>query len=55
MGDRQDLRINMTRLPQDELEDCVNQNLKKIRNKLDLNISDAQLLKSGKYRAKAKE
>jgi anaerobic magnesium-protoporphyrin IX monomethyl ester cyclase len=55
MGDRQDLRINMTSIPQDELEDCVNQNLKKIRDKLDLDITDAQLLKSGKYRAKAKE
>jgi len=55
MGDRQDLRINMTSIPQDELEDCVNQNLKRIRDKLDLDITDAQLLKSGKYRAKAKE
>ena len=55
MGDRQDLRINMTSIPQDELEGCVNQNLKRIRDKLDLDITDAQLLKSGKYRAKAKE
>ena len=55
MGDRQDLRINMTQIPQDELEECVNSNLKKIRDKLDLNLSDEQLLKSGKYRSKAKQ
>jgi radical SAM superfamily enzyme YgiQ (UPF0313 family) len=55
MGDRQDLRINLTGISRDKLEECVNSNLKKIRNKLDLDISDAQLLKSGKYRAKAKQ
>ena len=55
MGDRQDLRINMTSLPQEELEDCVNFNLKKIKDKLELDISDDQLLKSGKYRAKEKQ
>ncbi|MBT6339795.1 MAG: B12-binding domain-containing radical SAM protein [Desulfobacula sp.] len=55
MGDRQDLRINMTKMPQDKLEECVNSNLKKIRDKLDLDLSDEQLLKSGKYRSKAKQ
>jgi len=51
MGDRQDLRINLTGLSQARLEACVSSHLKKIRNKLNLEISDAQLLKSGKYRA----
>ena len=55
MGDRQDLRINMTKMQQDTLEECVNSNLKKIRDKLDLDLSDEQLLKSGKYRSKAKQ
>jgi len=55
MGDRQDLRINLTDIPRDKLENCVNSNLKKIRNKLNLDITDSQLLKSGKYRAKAKQ
>jgi len=51
MGDRQDLRINLTGLSRARLEACVSSHLKKIRNKLNLEISDAQLLKSGKYRA----
>lgn len=54
MGDRQDLRINITGMPQKKLEDCVKSHLKKIRDKLKLNISDKQLIKSDKYRAKLK-
>ncbi len=54
MGDRQDLRIDLTSIPQERLEQLVSSHLARIRDKLQLNISDAQLLKSGKYRARAK-
>jgi anaerobic magnesium-protoporphyrin IX monomethyl ester cyclase len=52
MGDRQDLRINLTGIPQDRLEGLVNSHLARIRDKLELDLSDEQLIKTGKYRAK---
>jgi radical SAM superfamily enzyme YgiQ (UPF0313 family) len=52
MGDRQDLRMNLTKIPQDQLEEIVNYHLKRIRDKLHLDLNDEQLIKSGKYRAK---
>ena len=52
MGDRQDLRLNLTRMSQAQLEECVNGHLRRIRDKLGLAISDQQLLKSGKYRVR---
>ena len=53
MGDRQDLRVNLTRIPSDRLERFDNSHLKRIRDKLHLELSDYQLLKSGKYRVKS--
>ncbi|MCX5847515.1 MAG: radical SAM protein [Deltaproteobacteria bacterium] len=50
MGDRQDLRVNLTKIPNDQLHDYVSAHLRRIRDKLQLNLSDDQLLKSGKYR-----
>jgi len=53
IGDRQDLRLNLTKISNDRLFNCVNDNLRRISDKLQLNLSDNQLLKSGKYRAKS--
>lgn len=53
MGDRQDLRINLTEISQQRLEELVASHLAKIRDKLGLDLSNQQLLKSGRYRAKA--
>jgi anaerobic magnesium-protoporphyrin IX monomethyl ester cyclase len=52
MGDRQDLRVNLTKIPTDQLQNCVNTHLRRIRDKLKLDLSDDQLVKSGKYRSK---
>ena len=52
MGDRQDLRVNLTKIPSNQLYDCVSAHLRRIRDKLKLDLSDDQLIKSGKYRAK---
>jgi anaerobic magnesium-protoporphyrin IX monomethyl ester cyclase len=53
MGDRQDLRVNLTKIPNNQLHDYVSAHLRRIRDKLKLDLSDNQLLKSGKYRAKS--
>jgi len=53
MGDRQDLRVNLTGMSSGNLEKCVNDHLRRIRDKLKLDLSDDQLIKSGKYRAKS--
>jgi len=50
MGDRQDLRVNLTEIEDEQLRDYVSAQLKRIRDKLRLDLSDRQLLKSGKYR-----
>lgn len=55
MGDRQDLRLNLTQIPQKRLEELVGAHLGRIRDKLKLNLSDDQLIKSGTYRAKSDE
>ena len=47
MGDRQDLHINMSQIPSNILEGMVLGNLKKIRDKLKLNLRDDQLIKTG--------
>jgi anaerobic magnesium-protoporphyrin IX monomethyl ester cyclase len=53
MGDRQDLRVNLTQIPDKQLHDHVSTHLRRIRDKLNLDLSDNQLLKSGKYRAQS--
>lgn len=52
MGDRQDLRLNLTRLSMERMEALVRGELARIRDKLGIRLSDSHLLKSGKYRAK---
>lgn len=52
MGDRQDFTINLTNMKQEEIESIVKKNLKKISEKLKLNIEEEKLIKSGHYRQK---
>lgn len=54
MGDRQDLRLNMTNMSDDELEACVDEGLKRCNEALNVGLTTDQLLKTQFYR-KAKE
>jgi anaerobic magnesium-protoporphyrin IX monomethyl ester cyclase len=51
MGDRQDLRLNMTSMTDEELESYVKEGLKKINDKLKIGLSSGQLIKTGHYRS----
>jgi hypothetical protein len=46
MGDRQDLRFNLTDIPNDELISAVQYHLKRISDKLGLGLKSDQLLKT---------
>lgn len=48
LGDRQDLRINLTNIPDDVFQSEVKKHLKKIADKLRLNLSEEKLIKTGK-------
>lgn len=52
MGDRQDLRINLTNIPTQHFISLVKEYLRKINTKLGFNIAEEKLIKSGHYRAK---
>lgn len=49
LGDRQDLRINLTNIPDEVLKAEVQKHLKRISDKLTLGFSDEKLLKTGSY------
>lgn len=49
MGDRQDLRINLTDIPDEVLINEVKMNLKRISDKLNLGITEKKLLKTGTF------
>lgn len=51
MGDRQDLRVNMTAMSDEELETLIGDGLKKINDALGIGLSTGQLLKTGHYRS----
>lgn len=53
LGDRQDLRINLTKIPYERFEALIEEYLKKINKKLGLNISEDNLIKVGHYKAKS--
>jgi radical SAM superfamily enzyme YgiQ (UPF0313 family) len=53
MGDRQDLRFNLTGIPDERFQGLVKDYLKKINLKLNLNISEDNLIKTGHYKARA--
>lgn len=55
MGDRQDLRLNLTQIPRERLEGLISDHLARIRDKLNLPLTDEQLIKTGTYRSKSKE
>lgn len=46
MGDRQDLRFNLTNIPDDELSDAIGSHLKRISEKLELGFSSEKLMKT---------
>jgi radical SAM superfamily enzyme YgiQ (UPF0313 family) len=52
MGDRQDLHINMSKIPDDRLQYLTLEYLKRIRDKLKLDLRDDQLIKTGMVRGK---
>lgn len=52
MGDRQDFRINLTKIKQEDIENSVKMNLIRISDKLNLGLADEQLIKTGHYRQK---
>ena len=51
MGDRQDLRVNMTAMSDEELETLIGDGLKRINDALGIGLSSGQLLKTGHYRS----
>jgi len=53
MGDRQDLRLNMTQMPGDEMENIVNRELERCSNELGIVLNEGSLLKTGSYRSPA--
>jgi len=55
MGDRQDLRLNMTLMPDDELEETVARELERCGRELGLDLGRDRLIKTGHYRAPALE
>jgi anaerobic magnesium-protoporphyrin IX monomethyl ester cyclase len=50
MGDRQDLRLNMTSMSDEELNLCVQKGLQECNLKLNIGLDDKQLLKTQYYR-----
>ncbi len=50
LGDRQDLRLNMTTMSDEELEQSVNEHLKRCNKELGMGLSDDQLIKTQYYR-----
>ena len=54
MGDRQDLRINLTKMRYEEFLNVVNYWLKRLNEELELGLKDDQLLKTQHYRSKTK-
>jgi radical SAM superfamily enzyme YgiQ (UPF0313 family) len=52
MGDRQDFTVNFTKMGQEEMERIVKENLKKISEQLNLELSEEHLIKTGHYKSK---
>ena len=53
LGDRQDLRVNLTKMPSERFVALVKGHLERINKKLNLNLDKDRLLKSGHYKAKS--
>ncbi|MFH1894719.1 MAG: radical SAM protein [Patescibacteria group bacterium] len=52
MGDRQDFTVNLTGISQERMEELVRDYLKKIAEKMKLNLKEENLIKTGHYRQK---
>lgn len=52
LGDRQDLRLNMTKMSDKEFEETVQENLERCNTELKLNLEKTSLIKTGYYRGK---
>ena len=50
LGDRQDLRLNMTKIP--NIEELVHGHLKRIRDKLHIDLDDDHLIKTGRIKGR---
>jgi len=50
IGDRQDFRINLTQMTQQEMESLVKNNLLRISKKLKLGLDEERLIKTGHYK-----
>lgn len=53
LGDRQDLRINLTQMSDEELQTEVKNHLRRIADKLRLGLSEEKLLKTTTYQSKS--
>ncbi len=51
MGDRQDLRVNMTQMSDEEMEEAVLAGLRKCNEKLNIGLKEENLIKTQYYRA----
>ena len=52
MGDRQDFTINFTNMKQERMEELVKNHLRRIAEKMNLNLKEDNLIKTGHYRQK---
>lgn len=55
MGDRQDFTINLTTMKQEEMEGLVKHYLKKIASKVNLDLKEDRLIKTGHYRQRRQD
>lgn len=55
MGDRQDLRVNLTKMSSDELQSCVKSELIALNQRFKLDYTDSNLIKTGTPRASLKD
>ncbi len=51
-GDRQDFTINLTNMKQERMEQLVKNHLKRIAQKMNLDLDESHLIKTGHYRQK---
>jgi radical SAM superfamily enzyme YgiQ (UPF0313 family) len=51
-GDRQDFRVNLTQMKPERIQEVVKYHLKRISEKLGLNLDESKLIKTGHYKHK---
>lgn len=55
LGDRQDLRINLTAMPDDEFEGCVNHHVERLNKALGIQADSEDLLRNERYKSAVSE